>query len=429
MKTPLLLLASFWLTALSPVALAKMAPSPAYLEVSQVANSKELTPPEKVARLRELVSKEETRMMALYQLESIATTAATDVAITHFRAADTPRLTKLKLGHFLLEGIRPQREGFPKEFVAEFARYLVQAVLDGGEAEFCQKLEGHPTTAVGEYAYLASDFDGYKGIDFAPFKDARVVPILIRCLDAPDNVFSVDQGCVMRGKPGEATGRNTARQQIPVALAKLGDTRAIKSLETILFHHPDINQRMNSAYALARLIVQNDARTAIGRRLLAEPDLVWCRLPFGKGLIEAGDDAGVEFLSMKHVGLPTDRIVFPNELFYQLDQRLDILKDFSSPKVGDFVGEILDFAPWRDLVLFKPGSARIAPNDYLHPPKDEAEALELCAPRIVRTYGAMLECVKLNKLKSLSGKLEEISRQTRNETIRKMTEESLSGIR
>ena len=69
-------------------------------------------------------------MMALYQLESIDTAAATDVAITFFRAADTPRRTKLQLGHFLLEGIRPKREGFPKEFVAEFARDLVQAVLD-----------------------------------------------------------------------------------------------------------------------------------------------------------------------------------------------------------------------------------------------------------------------------------------------------------
>ncbi len=428
MRTSLSLLASFWLAALSPGVLAKMAPSPAYLEVSQVANSKELTPPEKVARLQWFTRKQETRMMALYQLESIDATAATDVAITLFRSADTPRPTKLQMGHFLLEGIRPQREGFPKEFRAEFAHFLVQSVVEGGEAEFCQKLEESPTTAVGEYAFLASDFDGYKGIDFAPFKDARVVPILIRCLDAPDNIFPANPACVIRGKPGEATGRNTARQQIPIALAKLGDARAIKPLETILFHHADIYPRVNSAYALARLIHQKEARAVIGQRLLAEPDLMMCRLLFGKGLIEAGDDTGVEFLSMKHVGVPTDRIVFPNELFYQLDQRLDILKDFRSPKVGDFIEETLDFAPWRDLVLFKPGSARIAPNDYLHPPKDEAEALDLCAPRIVRTYRAMLACVTLNKLKSLSEKLEEISRQSRSETIRKMTEESLSAI-
>lgn len=429
MRTSLPLLASLWLAALSPVGLAKMALTPAHLEVTQVTNSKELTLPEKVARLRELVRKEETRMMALYQLETIDAMAATNAAIMLFRATDTPRPTKLQTAHFLLEGIRPQREGFPKEFVAEFARYLVHSVLDGGEAEFCQKLEESPTTAVGEYAYLASDFNGYKGIDFALFKDARVVPILIRCLDAPDNTFSANQGCVIRGKPGEASGRNIARQQIPVALAKLGDVRAVKPLETVLFHHADTNQRMNAAYALALLLDQKEDRAAIGRRLLVEPDLVWCRLPFGKGLIEAGDDAGVEFLSMKHVGESADRMGFPNELFYHLDRRLDMLADFKSPKVGDFIEETLDFQPWRDLLLFKPGSAKIAPNTYLHPPKDEAEALEQCAPGIIRTYGATLQCVKLNMLKSLSGKLEKISRQTRNETIRQMTDECLMAIR
>ena len=429
MKTPLPLLASLWLAALPAAVFADRVVSPAYLEVSEVANSMELTAPEKIARLRELTRKEETRMMALYQLDTIDAAAGVDMATALFHAADTPRQTKLRMGHFLLEGNRPRREGFPNAFVAEFARHLVQAILDGGEAEFCQKLEGHPMTAVGEYAYLASDFDGYKGLDFAPFKDARLVPILIRCLDAPDNVFSADQGCVVRGKPGEPTGRNTARQQIPVALAKLGDARAIKPLGKVLFHHADINQRMNAAYALARLLDQKEERTAIGRRLLAEPDLVWCRLPFGKGLIEARDDAGVEFLSIRHAGESTDRIGFPNALFYHLDRRLDILKDFKSPKVGDFIGETLDFGPWRDLLLFKPGSAKIDPNAYLHPPKDESEALELCLPRILRTYGSTLDCVRLNRLNSLSGKLEEIATQSRSEPIRRMTREVLTAIR
>ena len=156
---------------------------------------------------------------------------------------------------------------------------------------------------------------------------------------------------------------------------------------------------------------------------------MWCRLPLGKGLIEAGDDAGVEFLSIRHAGESADRIGFPNELFYHLDRRLDILKEFRSPKVGAFIEEILDFSPLRDLVLFMPGSARISPGAYLHPPKDEAEALEMCSPRIFRTYGATLECVRLNGLKSVSGKLEEIARETRSETIRKMTEECLRVTR
>lgn len=429
-KTTLIrLLASLWITALLPCVHADTKMAPAYLEVSQVADSKELTPAEKVARLRELTRKEETRQMALHHLDATDPATARDEALILFRAADTPRQTKLRMGHFLLEGVRPQQAGFPSAFVAEFARYLVQAILDGGEVEFCQKLEGHPTTAVGEYAYLASDFDGYKGVDFAPFKDARMVPILIRCLDAPDNVYAKEQGCVSRGVPGEPTGRNVARQQIPVALAKLGDASAAKPLETVLFHHADICQRMNAAYALARLPDQKDDRAAIGRKLMEQTDLLSCRLPFGKGLIEAGDDTGVEFLSIKYTGESADRLGYPNELFYHLDRRLDILRGFKSPKVESFILGALDHEPWLNLILFKPGSAKIAPLAYLHPPKDEAEALEICAPRIIRTYAAALECVKLNQLTPLTGKLQEIAKQTRNETIRQMTEDCLNAIR
>lgn len=420
------LIASLVLAALLPDvhADAKMVASPAYLEVSQVADSNELTPDEKVARLRELTRKEETRQMALYRLNAIDAAAAIDEATALFRAADTPRPAKLRMGHFLLEGNRPQQAGF----VAEFAKYLVQAIVDGGEAEFCQKLEEHPTTAVGEYAYLASDFDGYKGIDFAPFQDVRVVPILIRCLDAPDNVYGKEQGCVIRGEPGNPTGRNTARQQIPVALAKLGDVSAVKPLDAVLFHHADINQRMNAAYALARLLDQKDDRAAIGRKLLDQPDLLWCRLPFGKGLIESGDDAGVEFLSIRHAVDPTGRAISTDELFYHLEQRLDMLRGFKSPKIEDFIRGILNHEPWFDLVLFKPDSAKTVQHSSLQPPKNEAEALELCAPRILKCHAATLECVKLNRLTSLSGKLREIAKQTHNEEIRQMTQDCLDAI-
>ncbi len=423
------LIASLGLAAVFPGVHAKEIVSPAYLEVSQVADSKELSPEEKVARLRELARKEETRLMALYQLDVIDAAAAREEALILFRATDAPRRTKLHMGHFLLEGNRPQQTGFPSAFVAEFAKYLVETIVKDGEAEFCQKLEDHITTAVGEYAYLASDFEGYKGIDFRPFKDARMVPILIHCLDAPDNVYAKNQGCVILGQPGEPSGRNTARQQIPVALAKLGDARAVQPLETVLFQHKDIYLRMNAAYALARLLDKQEDRAAIGRKLIAQADLLPCRLPFGKGLIETGDDSGVEFLSMKYTGESAERAGNPNELFYHLEQRLSILQGFKSPKVEIFIRETLDDGPWLDMILFKPGSAKIEPYAYLHPPKDEAEGLEMCATRIITTYAATLQCMKLNRLNSLSGKLEEIARQTGNATIRQMTEECLTVIR
>lgn len=422
------LLATLWLAVLAPCVHAKMAISPEYLEVTQVANSKDLSPAEKVARLREMMRKEETRKMALYHLDTIDAAAAREEALILFRAADTSRQIKLLMGHFLLEGNRPQQPGFPNEFIPEFANYLIQAILDGGEAEFFQKSDDSLTTAVGEYACLASDFNGYKFIDFTPFKDARLIPILIRCLDAPDNVYAKNQGCVILGKPGEPSGRNVARQQIPVALARLNDASAIQPLETTLFHHADIYQRMNVAYALARLLNQKEDRAAIGRKLLAQAELLPCRLPFGKGLIESSDDAGVEFLSINYTGLPADRAGNPSELFYHLELRLNILKGFKNPKIEGFIRETLEDGPWLDLILYKPGSAKIDKFAYLHPPKDEAEALELCTPRIIQTYAATLECVKLNHLTSLTGKLQEIAGKTRNEQIRQMTEDCVKAI-
>ena len=421
-------IASLWLAASLSSVNAKQIISPAFREVSQVADSKELTPAEKVARLREFTRNEETRFMALYRLDAIDAAAAREESLALFRAADTPRQTKLRMGHFLLEGNRPQQAGFPNEFVEEFAKYLIGIILDDGEMEFFKELEQLQLSAVGEYACLASDFNGYKSVDFTPFKDARLVPILIRCLNAPDNVYAKNQGCVIRGQPGEPTGRNVARQLIPVALAKLGDTRAVQPLETVLFHHTDINQRMNAACALATLLDQKEDRAAIGRKLLDQAELLPCRLPFGKGLIEAGDDSGVEFLSIKHIGKSYDLAGSPNQLFYHLEQRLSIIQGFQSPKIEIFIRETLDEGPWLDLILFKPGSAKIERYGYIHPPKDEAEALEMCAPRIIRNYNATLECVMLNRLKSLSGKLEVIAKDTRNATIRQMTEKCLKAI-
>jgi hypothetical protein len=274
---------------------------------------------------------------------------------------------------------------------------------------------------------LASDFEGYTGIDFAPFKDARVVESLIRCLDAPDTVYAEDQGDVIRGKPGEPTGRNTARQQIPVALLKLGDQRAVEPLKRVLYKHADIYGRMNAAYALAGLIKQKEDRVALGRQLLAKPEFLWCRFPFGKGLIEAGDDAGVEFLAIKHAG-GYGRLEYPHEIFYMVNQRLSVLKGFKSPKVEGFIREALGFKPLRDMLLFEPGSVKIAPAMYVTPPKNEAEALERAAPQIVKIYGALLECVETNRLKGLSANLEKVAKKTRSDEIRQMTDACLKSL-
>lgn len=421
-------LAFLGLLAMFPAMASPKSAPPAYAEVAAVANSPELTITEKVARLREFIGREDTRLIAFYQLDLIDAVAARDEALALFRAAGTPRRTKLWAGHFLLERGRPGHDAFPKEFNAEFAKYLIAAILDGGEAEFFEKQDGTAPSAVGEYAYLGSSFGGYKDIDFTPYKDARLVPVLIRCLDAPDHVNPEDQGCVVRGNPGEPSGRNTARQQIPVALAKLGDAQATVPLEKVLFTHADINERMNAAYALARLLDKREDRAAIGSKLLADDALVWCRFPFAKGMIEAGDDAGVAFLSLKHVGQVPGRPLIPTEIFYHVKERLDVLQGFKNPKAEDFIREVLEYQPWLDLVLFTPGSVKVGAVLDSPPPKDEAEALERSAPNIIGSCRTLLESVKEHRMTSLAAKLQAIAKDTRNETIRRMTEECVKEI-
>jgi hypothetical protein len=252
------------------------------------------------------------------------------------------------------------------------------------------------------------------------------VPILVRCLDAPDNVWAEDQGDCIRGKPGESTGRNTARQQIPVALAKLGDEQAIEPLKQVLSKHKDIYERMNAAYALAKLLKRKEDRAAIQKELLAKPELLPCRFSFGKGLIEIGDDDGVELFVFKH-SIYYDKTGV-SEVVYMASERLEILKGCRSPKVETFVREALAYKPLRAMVLFEPDSVRINPTDYGNRPNDETEIRQHFAASIVELYGAILACVELNGLKGLSADLGEIGKETRSEKIREMTNACLKSL-
>jgi hypothetical protein len=198
----------------------------------------------------------------------------------------------------------------------------------------------------------------------------------------------------------------------------------VKPLKDILLTHADIYGRMNAAYALARLVKPED-RAAIGKDVLAKPELLWCRLPFGKGLIEMGDDRGLEFLSIANAA-GYGRLEYPSAIFYMMKQRLTVLKGFKSPKVEGFVREALAFKPLRAMLLFEPGSVKVDKSTYINSTKEEA--LNSAAPRIIEIYGAMLECVETNRLKALAADLEEIGKQTNSEKIREMTQACLKSL-
>jgi len=405
--------------------------SPGYQKVMAVVKSADLSKDEKIAGLRELADAEETRMVAIYQMELLDPQKTMQTVVGIFRAKESSRLTKLGMGHFMLEGERPRKKGFPKGFVAEFAGYLIGAILDGGQKEFCRKLPEHPMTAVGEYAYLASHFDGYKCIDFAPFKDARLVPILIRCLDAPDNVYSANQGCCVRGKPGESTGRNTARQQIPVALAHLGDARAVEPLRRVLRDHHDWQQRNNAAYALAMLEPPGDHAKVVAEmrsrkvtdahgRLDEAKDRYRHLYAFGRGLLARGDDAGIEFMAFKYSIYESDEGL--SEVAYMLGQRLADLKGTRSTKLAAFFSQAFDSGPVMGMLLMDKTKVKI--NDYGHTTYDFAKA----APRIEGMFDSMCRILEANRLVSQQAAIQKIARESASEAIRRRGEQCATRL-
>jgi hypothetical protein len=406
---------------------------PGYQQIMKIVKSTELSKDEKIARLKEFTSAEETWMIAIYQMESLDPQKTMQVAAGIFRAKGSSRMTKLGMGHFMLTGERHRKKGFPKGFVKEFADYLVGAVLDGGQKEFCRKLPSHPMpmTAVGEYAYLASNFEGYKGVDFAPFKDARLLPILISCLDAPDHIYSANQGCRKGGKPGESTGRNTARQQIPVAMARLGDARGVKPLRRVLDKHHDWYERNNAAYALgmlqpagdhAKLTAAMRARKVTGTngRLDGAKDRYHHLYAFGRGLLARGDDAGIEFMAFKYsIYASDDRL---SEVAYMLGERLGVLKGVKSAKLEGFFKQA--FGNEQVLGMLLMDKTKVKVNDYGNSVYDFARA----APRIEGMFDNICQLIEANGLTSLRATIQQVARKSASQTIRRRGEQCAARL-
>lgn len=236
-------------TYLSQPALGKT-PVPSYdKEMQQIIKQLDISHTEKIVRLRPYLQHDDSRMSALQYMSRVEKSAARDAAIALFRKETTTQTEKLRLGRFLLSSV------YPGKFLNEYAKFLTQAVLIG-EKEFTQTHEMGSYTAIGEYAYIAAGFNGYRPAYFDKMKDKRVIPILIRCLNAADDVWPKNQGDLIRGKPGKSTGRNIARQNIPIALARLGATTAIPALQDILRTHKDHYLRKNAAESLAVLTMR-----------------------------------------------------------------------------------------------------------------------------------------------------------------------------
>jgi len=293
--------------------------------------SKDLTNEEKIARLREILKAEQPSALISF-IAQVDLSAARSEAMALFRNPETPRQERLRLGKQLLQHLEQPN------FIDEYAPFLLALIADGGEAEFMAvKAEGE-STAIGELSFMSNGFEGFKAIDFDHFKDSKLAPLLTGCLAAPDRVYGEQSGCIVLGKPGESSGRNTERQHLPIALARLGATEAVPKLAEVVRTHHDIYLRSNAAYAVAFLgnPAERKSIEVFLRNGVKGNYNHWVLYAFGKGLIERGDAAGVEFMSPRYWAGNRDL----SETLYYSEEPLKLLATARSADAESVLMEI-----------------------------------------------------------------------------------------
>jgi len=296
-------------------------------------------------------------------------------------------------------------------------------------------------TAVGEYAGISGGIDAPRGVLFSDVADKRVIPVLIECLAAPDHVYPEEQGDYMRGKPGDATGRNTQRQGIPLALAKLNATEAIPTLRKSLFTHHDYYLRYNSAYALAVLMplqevmqLQEELLHAKPSQLLTLPNgkqtLEPFLFPIGKGLLERGADEGIRLMSLGYNYNPDNFSLL--QMLYLAEERMALMKSVRSPKVESFYSELLSHKALRPIFLFN--AKKVSYEEPWYDKKNgksglrkmPEQGLSQNSKRIIALYSCILDGLKSNNIHGLDQQIKAVGRATESDEIRQLSQTFLA---
>lgn len=307
------------------------------------------------------------------------------------------------------------------------APFLLREILKGGP-DFCRKTP-HRITAVGEYAFLSDGFEGYDRNDFEQFKDKRVIPVLRRCLYAPDTIFGKEQGCVIRGLPWQTDGRNTGRQHIPVALARLRATEAIPDLKWIWRHHHDPSLRPNAVYALGALLDRKESRKLEDEIKRAGSGYL---TRFGEGLIARGDPDGVALL----LGFPAEPTQATGKgtgtpyAMYVLSLRMDVLKGLHGHCIEPFYRGALEHPPLRQAFIARPAFWTAQVYAYDEERKTYGNMTKKMPDRrTAETYHRLTNAVATNHLVTLAPLIENISAETQDPEIRKLSKACLEELK
>lgn len=410
-----------YLSAIVAVSFATLVvPTREEVEMRGIGNSQQFTTAQKVERLREYFAKVEDWLRVFYHLKECDKNAARDTALEFFRKPSTSTYHKLECGRVLLTwgivGIAPT-----PDFVTEYVPFLIDAVLKQGRDEFMKaRWDGDRISAVGEYAFIASGFEGHNPEHFEKLKDRHVIPVLIQCLDAPD--YKVDPPMPSRG--------NVERQEIPIALARLNAVEAADKLKQVLEKHHDYWLRFHSAYALAFLLPRSESVKI--EHLIHSLKDKQARLfffGFGSGLVERGEAAGMQYLAFKYSTYHENTEV--SAVLYMLEQRLEVLQ---KGKVKDtatltaFYQDALSYAPLRAMLEFDASKLERCrdPRTKVSPEKRLAEVeaeLAMCKPRILTCFKTILAHLKRHSITALSGLIAEIGEKTRCPEIRALSRE------
>jgi hypothetical protein len=375
----------------------------------------------KIARLRTFLGRAPESTVLNY-MHMVDEAAAREVALERFRRGGATRSERLEIGHLLMSA--PWQ---PEAFADEYARFLLDAVLHGGREEFLASRSRAPT-AVGEYAYIAADFEGMSSSYFPKIADPRVIPALIAGLDAPDHVWPKDQGDVSQGKPGDPTGRNVPRQLLPLALAKLHAQEAIPSLQRVVRSHPDVYLRVNAAEALG-ILLDKPGRQRLKEELIAQQEHDPGALLFalGRGMVAAGDEAGYPLISIRY-----EQHDGHDEVLYSLEERLKLVREKQTPALAAFYRDALTYGrlmPYWNLdagAVQVPRWARQASRPNV--PDAAAEYLAACRGRVIKAYAEVLHGVAVYGCRDLVGEVAAIGKKSGNEEIWRLSEETVKRL-
>ncbi len=396
-------------------AFGKPLPSKEYQALNQVIIDKKLANEEKIEQI-ELYFKQDPRSnKALQWIGRVDKDFAIELMKKEFRNKNRTVSDKIELGDLLLSN----RNYRTPDFIKEYAPFLIEEILSSGSKTFNTKLDVHTKTAIGQYANIASDFMGYHSEHFKNISDKRVIPILIKAMDAPDRLFGKQLGCVIRGKPEESTGRNVERQQIPIALAKLSAKEAIKPLRKVLQKHHDPYLRNNAAYALGVLLSPKD-RKAVIQYLNESKKRHYHLFEFGKGMIYTGDDAGVEFMNFRYSQYYEKKNL--SAVLYMVGERVKIAKKIRSAKLEEFYSQLFKYKLFYNVLLFD--ESKVHPKDYGHTNYN----LDKAGKRVNDIYDKILTSIEINRIENLAPIIKDIAKHTSNSTIRKRSQQSIEKL-